>query len=299
MRIVKIAVVCIVLIAGAFALYQSMSPQIAKYETPDPVTQPETGNPITTVACQGNNVVITNGSKIPALPNIDSSFAVNVDSFQCGFDAYSWDLFMALNHDAQGDFITDNDGTPAIWETWAESSDIFLKGGVKPASIGDSFPPRHVPEACQKLGDLPIVTQLGKRPDVLEEFTEPFKSGPLIDANGYYSRFAISVNKPMYDYILNNGLYNKAGQKLFSEAGNEVSFSCSCNADPDGTSPPTCAAGGQQGAVMVKAAWKVIDTEAGDNPDLYHARDTLVYTEFPIGADGKPIVQPTPPGGCR
>jgi hypothetical protein len=285
MRFLKPALYCSALIAGAYAVYhyQSGTPQIAEdpeVKKPMATVDTDTAAMTTTVNCQGFDHVITNGSTIPKLPDFSMipGADVNVNSLQCSFDSYSWDLFLALNHDAAGDLVVGGSDDPTVWESWAESSDIFLKGGVTPVTADGSFPPRHVPEKCQALhdGSMKIVRQIGKRPDVLEEFTEPFQSGPLIDANGHYSRFAISVNQSMFDYILDNKLYNKAGQKAFSEAGNEVNFQCSCNADPSGTK---CTTDGQQGAVMAKAAWKVIDTDKNDDPTQFHTVEALVYTE--------------------
>ena len=58
---------------------------------------------------------------------------------------------------------------------------------------------------------------------MLTDFSQPFNTGPLIDQNGNYTRYEILVNKPMFDYILSNTLYSKAGQKAFSGA---VKFPC-------------------------------------------------------------------------
>ena len=55
-----------------------------------------------------------------------------------------------------------------------------------------------------------IVFQLGE-----EAFNQPFKTGPLIDQNGNYALFDILMNEPMFDYIVDNGLYSKQGQQKF------------------------------------------------------------------------------------
>jgi hypothetical protein len=51
---------------------------------------------------------------------------------------------------------------------------------------------------------------------------QPLNTGPLIDQNGHYVRYQILVNEPMYDYIVQNGLYSKAGQQAFTQP---ISFS--------------------------------------------------------------------------
>ena len=254
-------------------------PTIIQEAVPEPVA----AAPSTTIRCQGFEQTITNSSTVPKVPDFSTIKKFTVDTLQCAFDAYSWDLFLALNHDAQGNFVTGTNTNSTVWQDWAESSDIFLPGGEKPPSIGGLFPPRDIPEACQDLDDgkTRVVRQVGKRPDVLEEFTEPFSSGPLIDTNGNYTRFAISVNKSMYDYILDNVLYSKEGQSAFTAAGNEVNFLCSCDA-PTGTGDPDCAPNGQQGAIMAKAAWKVLD--GSDDPSKFHTINALVYTEATGGS---------------
>ncbi|MEP3055789.1 hypothetical protein [Ascidiaceihabitans sp.] len=229
------------------------------------------------VQCAATTQTLINGTTIPAIPDFgsitDGDFSL--DNLQCAFDSYSWNSFLALNHSPDGAFGDKSGDNETVWETWAESSDIFLTGGADPGAAG-ATPPREIPDECKALGDtkgLRVISQIGKHPDLLEEATQPFNSGPLIDTNGWYSRFAISVNQPMYDYITENQLYNKAGQAAFSQAGNAVNFTCSC--DPDATGSK-CSPQGQQGAMMVKAAWKVI---AGtDVAADFHATEALVYT---------------------
>ena len=63
----------------------------------------------------------------------------------------------------------------------------------------------------------------------------------------------------MFDYILNNKLYSRAGQSAFTGT---VSFPCGGGTDA--------------GAIMLKAAWKVLGT--GDDPKHFHRTQALVYT---------------------
>ncbi|GAB6464711.1 hypothetical protein bcgnr5380_60270 [Bacillus cereus] len=104
------------------------------------------------------------------------------------------------------------------------------------------------------------LTQVGKTPNVLDESAEPFETGPLIDQNGQYVRFAILTNQDMFDNIVANGLYSKAGQEKFAKPANF--------ALPKG-SPKV-------GAIMVKSAWKVMG--AGDDAKRFHTAKALVYT---------------------
>ncbi|HWF87374.1 MAG TPA: hypothetical protein VE980_22795 [Pyrinomonadaceae bacterium] len=185
-------------------------------------------------------------------------------AIQGDFDIYSWNTFIALNWppgpDGNGDpnktigQYGDND---TVWEHYRDVSDIFLAGGKKPSWNG----PVTVPTQCKasyKPG-MRILSQVGKTPTVLTDFSQPFNTGPLIDQNGNYTRYEILVNKPMFDYILQNTLYSKAGQKVFSGT---VKFPCGV-------------LNGAEGAIMVKSSWKVIS--AADK-NRFHTQTVLVYS---------------------
>jgi len=209
----------------------------------------------------------------PAIPGDANVTAqtVSIDAFQPDFDVYSWNTFIALNWppglDGNGDpkkTIGQNGDNDTVWEHYRDVRDVFLPGGTKPTWSG---PPQPVPDegkALYKPG-MRVLTQVGKTPTVLTDFSQPFNTGPLIDQNGIYTRFEILINKPMFDYILNNSLYSKAGQKVFTPP---VKFTCGTlgsNGNP-----------GVEGAIMVKSAWKVI--KASEKP-RFHSEDALVCSQ--------------------
>ena len=185
-------------------------------------------------------------------------------AIQGDFDIYSWNTFIALNWPpgpgGNGDpnkTIGQNGDNDTVWEHYRNVEDVFLPGGAKPSYNG----PVGVPTQCKasyKPG-MKIVSQVGKTPTVLTAFSQPFNTGPIIDQYGNYTRFEILVNKPMFDYILQNTLYSKAGQKVFSGA---VKFPCGV-------------LGGPEGAIMVKAAWKVINPA---DKNRFHTQTVLVYS---------------------
>lgn len=185
-------------------------------------------------------------------------------AIQGDFDIYSWNTFIALNWppgpDGNGDpkkTIGQNGDNDTVWEHYRDVVDVFLPGGARPTYSG----PVSVPTQCKasyKPGTK-IISQVGKTPTVLTDFSQPFNTGPLIDQNGNYTRYQILVNKPMFDYILSNTLYSKAGQKVFT---GPVKFPCGV-------------LNGPEGAIMVKAAWKVIDPA---DRSRFHTQEVLVYT---------------------
>jgi hypothetical protein len=197
------------------------------------------------------------------------SGTISLDALQHDFDVLSWDTFVALNWPALPDGQPDK-GTQigqkdaaTVWQSWKDAGEIFLPGGATPSAWG--APPPPPPSACKDFfkEGMPVLTQVGKTPNVLNDTTEPFKTGPLIDQNGRYARFEIVVNEPMFDAIVNNKLYSKQGQA----SATKVVFPCG---SASATSPTV-------GAIMVKASWKILSDDEKKS-GRFHLMDALVYT---------------------
>lgn len=209
---------------------------------------------------------------IPGDVNVTAT-TVSIDTFQPDFDVYSWNTFIALNWPPGADGNADptktigqNGDNDTVWQHYADVANVFLPGGVKPTWNG----PAQIPPPCKKLykPGLPIMEMIGKNilsPTVLSANSQPFNTGPLIDQNGVYTRFQIVVNKTMFDYIVGNSLYSKAGQKVFTPPVNFTS----------GSLDPKTGKTAVEGAIMVKSAWKVI---APSEKSRFHSENVLVYT---------------------
>jgi hypothetical protein len=206
----------------------------------------------------------------PAIPGDVQITAttVSIDAFQPDFDVYSWNTFIALNWPPGPDGIGDpkqtigkNGDNDTVWEHYRDVRDVFLPGGKKPTWNG---PPLPVPPEGKNLykPGMHVLTQVGKTPNVLTDFSQPFNTGPIIDQNGIYTRFEILINRSMFDYIVSNSLYSKAGQKVFTPP---VKFACG--------SLPANGRPGVEGAIMVKTSWKVIDPS---EKARYHSEQALV-----------------------
>lgn len=94
---------------------------------------------------------------------------------------------------------------------------------------------------------------------------------PLVDQNGRFARFSISLNLDEYNYIIANKLYTVPGQK----ATPTINF-------PMGSSPAAV------GATEIKAAWKVLGP--GDDPSRFFTQQAIVYNN----AEGSPSPGPNP-----
>jgi len=232
--------------------------------------------------------VIATADVLPALSpqiphDVTVTSPVTLESLQADFDLLSWQTFVALNWPVLPDGQPDTSQTigqqdaPTVWESWKESYQIFLPQGQTPAAW-DS--PASLPEACENLGEGRLIQQMGKVPDVLDEFIQPFETGPLVDQNGVYTRNDIVVNRSMFDSIVNNGLYSQQGQQQFlANSNNRIAFECGNNQGP-------------VGAIMVKSAWKVLGN--GDDPSDFHSVKALVYTPANDDPDKGPIL----PASC-
>lgn len=224
-----------------------------------------------TMACNGLRTAETLPQLSPTIPlAITVTNPATLESLQNDFDVFSWQSFVALNWPANPDGTPNNQlvigqmpNGPVVWQSWKESRDIFLLDGAKPSAWHES---NALPDACKHLnpGSIPAGTihlsQVGKTPNVLDESGEPFQTGPLIDQNGQYTRYEILTNEAMFNYILENNLYSKNGQKTFGK-----------DADFPASNPST----GRVGAIMLKAAW--IKMGGKFDPARYHTTHALVY----------------------
>lgn len=213
----------------------------------------------------------------------------NIEKVQHGFDEFSWSSFVALNWPALADGTPDKskvigaDGdNPTVWESYKETYEIFLPDGAQP--VWDNH---QLPQACQGIAGGPTnkVMQMAQKvsDEVLDETGNPFNTGPVIDRqNGRFARFEIRVNRVAFDFIVNNKLFNKEGQAAFTTF---IQFPAGkVNSDGTNASP-------NEGAMIFKAAWKVIDEKNGDIPGRFHTTKAYVFTPESESPPIKPSCQ--------
>ena len=235
--------------------------------------------------------------------------------YQSLYQAYAalvWQDFLALNFpagtDDQGDPTTEpsaslgldaGNGYPAVWQQYSAARDTFLPKGVAPAAFGSG----HVlPTACQALKAGPKrVFRKGKRAgaagstfaDVLDEYVQANRMGPVIDKNGQYVRYGINFNKTMFNYIVTNNLFNKAGQAAFDAVTNNANRSLEGVQFPVGTYTAPPATPSNPGSIFVKTSWKVLGV--GDDAAKFFTTNAYLY-EQAGGAFGD---EPTVKEACR
>lgn len=221
----------------------------------------------------------------PLSPNIpgDADFSdlpakPTIQQIQRDFDVFSWQSFVALNWSPDQNQIIGSapDGdNPTVWGAYIESYQVFLPDGQAP-----SWDSRDVPPICQPVGpdaskvNLPVFRMTMKVSDQVLNFSQQaFGTGPLIDQRGEYVRYSINLNQDAFNYILNNKLYNKEGQANFTN----VNFPIAATPSPTPSSSPANNPA-TVGSIVLKSAWRILDSTKGDVLARYHKIDAYVYT---------------------
>lgn len=190
----------------------------------------------------------------------------NNNTVQRASDIFSWQQFIALNWPAaqgkRGEPAADqpiNAAGPRVWETWKEAYEVYKPDGSKPADWNTA---QAFPAACGGAGKLLIRT--GKVSDVVDQTlqalpaTDKFPAS-LKDQNGRLVRYEIRLNKAVFDYVVQNKLYNGQQQTQASSIDFPV------------------------GSQLVKAAWRELD---GDDANYFLATDACVCEDTGVDTPG-------------
>ena len=209
--------------------------------------------------------------------DVDRGELETLTELELAYASLAWKTFIALNWPAETkDDVpypapdTDKDlgyGTgeyPTVWEAWPNAQELFKSDGTTPAPWGSAH---SLPSICTasgaKAGE-PILQSVSKGGDVQSEFVQAFRMGPVIDQNLAYTWFGIHANEAMYDYIVDNRLYNSEGQTAFGK-----------DADWPRGRPDSAGTEEDIGSIFVKAAWKVLGDD--DVSDTFHRVDSWLY----------------------
>lgn len=177
------------------------------------------------------------------------------------FDTFAWQNFIALwwpsrageagpyrPDDAAVFGKYDRDLQP-VWLRWKSAYDLFPQDGSKPPAWDQP----NGADVCKNIAgaqvpQLDMVTKFGS---VADELNEAF-SGPLPDQTGLFTRFEVRVNRAEYDYVRDNGYYDRA------------------NWPAPGKPPIWMPASSEKtpGAIEIKAAWR----DLSKVPERFHSR---------------------------
>lgn len=224
-----------------------------------------------------------------------------------------WDTFVALSWPAQSKgqpgqpnrkvSITDPQSAsgPSVWSTYLAKEQTFLP---KAADPGSWTKPTSVP-ATQD--GLPILDGFSKTgPDADGEFDEAFSDAPLIDMQKNFVLYEIRLNQAEFTYVDVNQYYDADKQKAsfktvsisfvgFPKTGLDIT-------DPTTKKPVKLPPWAQQGALEVKASWRILT--GADDPTRYYTQksyyqtpDGKVQGPATLGLVGLHILRLTPTTG--
>lgn len=181
-------------------------------------------------------------SDMVPLPSPTPTPKPNFNTLQRAADIFSWQEFFALNWPARAGMRGEpdvnkkiNDSGPRVWETWKEEYEVYLKDGARPKQWND---PEPIPASCGS-GVAKVFFRTQKIDDVVDSTLQAAGSigtlpATLTDQKGKLVRYEIRLNKVLFDYVLQNHLYDANVQKLATS----VNF--------------------PNGAILIKAAWREV-----------------------------------------
>lgn len=255
-----------------------------KEETPAPAAPvggaaPTDTGQITAVYCTDTSVTAPCAKMPHDVPTQAGYSTVNmVPAVQTEFDNFSWQSFVALNWPANPDGSANGNASlgsagPTVFDYYKAANDVFLADGATPDSNypTKNFPPP--PAVCTQANTLtggasPRVLTMSAKEDSNTNFTDSFNEAavnvPLIDSNGNFVVYDVSMNRDEFQYIFGKGYYNSGNQPAatVTDPAQVISF-------PEG------AIGGAEGAIELKSAWKILG--ANDDASAYITRTMQIY----------------------
>jgi hypothetical protein len=210
---------------------------------------------------------------------------------QDDFDNFSWQSFVALNWPANANGtpnltapLTGDMSIRRVWSYYKDADEVFLPNGAVPDLNypSKSYPPP--PAACVQAGlragerFVGMSAKINDQNNVVSSFDEAAVNVPLVDSAGNFVVFDVMMNNDEFQYIaVQNKYYNSNGQK-----GAAISF-------------PPGKAGGAEGAIELKTAWKVLT--AMDNQATYIRMPMRIYVPAAHSSTGKDFcTKPLPMG---
>lgn len=129
-----------------------------------------------------------------------------------GTEEVAWSMFIGLNAPLTG-------GDPKAWESWRQTSTVYLPNGQQPPAWGQTpAPPAAVVALARKQG---LNTNL---PFHNLDSDVQVDGLALRDAFNQNIRYQLLMNQDTFAYIVDNGIYNVNGQQAMAQADKPVNF---------------------------------------------------------------------------
>lgn len=235
---------------------------------------------------------------------------------------FAWRVFVALNWPAdsqQGTPLSDKKigqepDAPRVWEFYCNRDQVLRPVGEAPIVPTKSFtcPDNH--KLTVRLTEAGKVTEKDKfnaavtavsssPPDEKGELTIPHEeidAGnqiPLVDQQGNYVINEIRISPDEFAQIFNNKWYDADNLEQFNDSDKKFEFVCS--EYQSGFTGFPCSNYGQNGAIEIKAAWRVFDEpKSEEERSRYEKEKARYYTtkrqlSIPaeISVTGQPLSQ--------
>jgi hypothetical protein len=229
----------------------------------------------------------------PDLPQIEPKFRSTTDLSENEFDCLAWQDFIYLMWPAKADErgVPDRNrkfgaSGPTVWESYRTADTVFLPEGRDPgpwqelqlmatlepslAQQVSSGTVRHLTMTAKV--SRPVLSSVLQRaaafpPPILNGISQA-GGGTLYDLNGYPVYYEIAMDRPQYEYIRQNKLYNAYQQATFART-HVIALPPGTAADP-------------LGAVEVKAAWKVLSDAERQSGRFHMVQALLGGSKTPV-----------------
>lgn len=257
----------------------------------DPCNQPVTAGgtvQMPPIAISGNIPV-----EVPLPQQVNSPLQVRPN-----FDWFSWMEFIALNWPASsqgrgnpqnptdpGTFKNAPNGTNTVWQTYKANWELFDQGNQRPTPFDSWDVPVPPPQCTVQPGQKALV--MTSKTTVLNDDLEAF-SYPLVDANKNYVMYEVRYGRAAYDFM--RGPDGDKSKWLY--------LSINLTPPVQQTMPSSTQNPDVPGAIMTKAAWRLMSEVPQDQRGRYYAVDAQVYdpatnqcTAQPVGLVGLHIAQ--------
>jgi hypothetical protein len=192
------------------------------------------------------------------------------------FDSFSWQEFIALNWPAAKSprgtpnqpndpdtFLKAANGTQVVWGTYKPDYELFsLPASQRPSDWNAANAPVGLCKNAQP--GQKVFVRYSKGDSVLEVQNQAF-SYPLIDQNKNYAVYEIAFNQAQYNFI--RGADSDPTSWLYLVKN---------LAAKEPIMMPASSAPANQGALMVKAAWRILDPKK-DKASRFYAVTAAVY----------------------
>ena len=202
--------------------------------------------------------------------------------FQGNLDAYSWQLFLALNAPAVGQSVSTTGDNPTLWggsaakPITASNPGFSSTDDLLEAVTTTYVPPygtHYYPPSCQLISGYKSYRVIDELDKVDDSFFQATVGGlsthPAVATNGTFLRYEILISPITYNTITQNGWYL---QSTLNSLTSPLSFPCGVESAGGPTSGPGTTG---IGAITIKNAWMDV---TGFDASKYHTEKLLIFT---------------------